>query len=233
MKIVFIISTALLIVFCVTFGVYFIVKKMKQEEINRIALVVSILSIIISSFFSICSLFNNFQTTDEKVLTDNSFSQVQTSVSDSYAQTDETSSNSKFESSDTNVTTNAKLPAIKENDDGSSLKCSEKDGKWGYVDGEGNVVIPFIYDYADGFYDGFAAVRIDYSWGFINQNGKTVIPFEYAGAWSFINGLAPVYKDNLWGFINQNNELVIDYQYSNISKIGGAYYDENDKKIIY
>ena len=113
------------------------------------------------------------------------------------------------------------------------LIAYEKDGKWGYVDNTGKVIIPFIYDTADDFREGLAAVRIEYSWGFIDKDGKTVIPFEYDGAWSFIDGLAPVYKDNLWGFINHNNEIVINFQYRNITKMNGAYFDENNNEIIY
>lgn len=113
------------------------------------------------------------------------------------------------------------------------LFAYEKNGKWGYVDSAGKVVIPFIYDTAYEFQEGLAAVRVDYAWGFIDQNGKTIIPFEYDGAWNFLDGLAPVYKDGLWGFINHNNEISIDFKYSNITQQNGAYFDENDKKIIY
>lgn len=121
----------------------------------------------------------------------------------------------------------------KTNDNHTEIKAYEKNGKWGYVDNGGNTVIPFIYDYAEDFSEGLAAVRVDYEWGFIDEQGNVVIPFQYSGAWDFVNGLAPVYKDNLWGFINKDNELIIEYRYTNITQSGNAYYDENDIQIIY
>lgn len=38
------------------------------------------------------------------------------------------------------------------------LAAVKKGGKWGYIDEEGNVVIPFQYDYAWGFNEGYAIV---------------------------------------------------------------------------
>lgn len=113
------------------------------------------------------------------------------------------------------------------------LSVSEKNGKYGFVDENGNVVIDYIFDFANSFSEGFAAVRQDYSWGFIDAQGNTVIPFTYDGAWDFVDGLAPVYKDGLWGFIDKNEKIIIPYQYQRISKKGNTYYDENDSIIVY
>ena len=111
--------------------------------------------------------------------------------------------------------------------------AKESNGKWGFVDQNDDTVIPFIYDFADDFYEGYAAVRLGYSWGFIDTSGDTVIPFKYDGAWSFIDGLAPVFKDGLWGFINKDEDVVIEYQYPNICRIDNKYYDQNDQQIDY
>lgn len=53
---------------------------------------------------------------------------------------------------------------------------------WGYVDGEGNVVIEPQYKEAKSFSNGLAAVQIDGKWGFINKENKVVIPCEYLDA---------------------------------------------------
>jgi hypothetical protein len=65
-----------------------------------------------------------------------------------------------------------------------------RSGKWGYVDEQGTVVIPYQYRIATGF-DSLAAVygqrstlaklaqTDDSQWGFIDQTGKEVIPPEY------------------------------------------------------
>ena len=65
--------------------------------------------------------------------------------------------------------------------------------KYGVVDCYGNILIPFgKYDYIDGFYKGFARVKVyDASkenkeqWGIINEKGQLVLPIEYDNIWNF------------------------------------------------
>lgn len=53
-------------------------------------------------------------------------------------------------------------------------------GKWGFIDKEGNVVVEPQYDNARPFSNGLAAVEIDGKWGYINlEDYKLVIPAEY------------------------------------------------------
>lgn len=42
-----------------------------------------------------------------------------------------------------------------------------KDGKKGFIDVNGRVVIPMIYENARSFHEGYAAVRVDRKWGFL------------------------------------------------------------------
>ncbi|MBQ8802271.1 MAG: WG repeat-containing protein [Tyzzerella sp.] len=58
----------------------------------------------------------------------------------------------------------------------------EKDGKWGYVNTEGKVVIEPQYEEAKSFSYGLAAVCKDGKWGFINTSGEVVIEYQFAGA---------------------------------------------------
>lgn len=61
---------------------------------------------------------------------------------------------------------------------------TEKDGKWVFIDTEGNLVIePQFCDYNYlGFKEGLAAVKKDEKWGFIDKEGNLVIDFKYASA---------------------------------------------------
>ena len=47
---------------------------------------------------------------------------------------------------------------------------AKKDGKYGYLDENGAVVIPFIYDGAKTFSGLMAAVKKGDKWGFINRD---------------------------------------------------------------
>lgn len=88
----------------------------------------------------------------------------------------------------------------------------EKDGKWGFVDTEGNVVIEPVYHQAKSFSYGLAAVCEDGKWGFINQSNELVIDFQFAGADYFnangscmIRGDAPNADDEeLWQLLVLN-----------------------------
>lgn len=53
------------------------------------------------------------------------------------------------------------------------------DGKWGFADTEGNLVIECIYDDARSFSYGFAAVCIEEQWGYIDENGHMVIEPQF------------------------------------------------------
>lgn len=64
--------------------------------------------------------------------------------------------------------------------------------KYGFIDMYGKEVIPVKYNWADGFDEGLAAVRLDKKFGFINQKGEEVIPFIYSSTGSFHEGLAAV-----------------------------------------
>jgi len=51
---------------------------------------------------------------------------------------------------------------------------------WGYVDDEGNVVIPGQFHIADEFNSrDYAVVMKDGYYGVINKKGETIVPFEY------------------------------------------------------
>ena len=92
-----------------------------------------------------------------------------------------------------------------------------KDGKWGYIDNVGKMVISARYDLAGDFSEGLAAVRSGHKWGYIDKTGQLVIPFEYFNATRFSDGLAPVRRgetrNDKWGYIDKTGQMVIPAQY--------------------
>ena len=86
-------------------------------------------------------------------------------------------------------------------------------GKFGYINKQGESVIPARYDYARSFSEGLARVEINGKYGFINKKGESVIPARYDNAWSFYEGLAGVEINGKYGFINKQGELVIPARY--------------------
>lgn len=74
--------------------------------------------------------------------------------------------------------------------------------KSGYIDNNGNFVIPPRFDQAGDFTGELAPVRIGRRWGYINRAGEMVINPVYQGAGEFHEGLAIVQK---WSKVNISN----------------------------
>ena len=86
-------------------------------------------------------------------------------------------------------------------------------GKYGFIDKSGNVVIPFKYDSAYSFSEGLAVVRLDGKYGFIDKSGNKVVPCKYDWVDSFSEGLALVILDGKCGFIDKSGNVVIPFKY--------------------
>ncbi|MDX2002737.1 MAG: WG repeat-containing protein [Chitinophagales bacterium] len=93
-----------------------------------------------------------------------------------------------------------------------------KNGKTGFRDLDGNVVIEPKFDMAEMFSEGLSAVQMGDKWGYIDESGSYILEpqFEYAG--SFHQGLASVRINDLYGFINRKGELVVKPQYAWVDK---------------
>ncbi|HEY9773117.1 MAG TPA: WG repeat-containing protein [Planktothrix sp.] len=86
-------------------------------------------------------------------------------------------------------------------------------GKWGYTDRSGHKVIDLIFDDADDFSEGLAAIKIGAKWGFIDKTGKTIVVPKYDQVGKFASSRALVKQDNRYGFIDHDGKQVIDTRY--------------------
>ena len=59
------------------------------------------------------------------------------------------------------------------------LILAKRDGKWGYLDKEGRIKIPFCYEFATTFRQGKASIRLNGKDGLIDTMGNTIIPPNY------------------------------------------------------
>lgn len=56
-----------------------------------------------------------------------------------------------------------------------NLYANTKNGKWGYIDKNGNIKIDYVYDMVTEFNEyGYAGIKKDGKWGVINSDGKIV-----------------------------------------------------------
>jgi hypothetical protein len=94
-------------------------------------------------------------------------------------------------------------------------------GKYGYRDAAGALVVPAAYDMAWAFREGRALVLLDGKFGFVDTAGNEVVPPRYAGAAFFHDGLAAVniggtydaasnsVNDGKWGYVDLAGRLAI------------------------
>jgi hypothetical protein len=99
------------------------------------------------------------------------------------------------------------------------------DGKYGYINIHGELVIKPEFDKAENFSDGLALVIKEGRSVFINVKGEIIIS-GYAGRdmQSFSEGLAAIRINNKWGFIDTTGKFVIDprFQYADTFSEGVA-----------
>ncbi|MDI6782869.1 MAG: WG repeat-containing protein, partial [bacterium] len=103
----------------------------------------------------------------------------------------------------------------------------KKDGKFGYIDRTGRIVIQPQFEDAEWFqteepmpvkFKRFFGL-LPSKWGYIDRTGKIIIKQQFEGAGNFSEGLASVYIKGLWGLIDTKGQrvnglykLVADFQ---------------------
>ncbi len=97
--------------------------------------------------------------------------------------------------------------------DGLAKFC--KDGKYGYVNRAGTIVIPAKYNEVEDFSEGLAAVQTEINgalkWMYIDTSGSRAIQIVFTNKpGNFMKGYAPVKKANgTYNYINKNGEQML------------------------
>lgn len=77
-----------------------------------------------------------------------------------------------------------------------------QNGRWGFCNIEGELVIDYFYDDADSFTIGYAPVKKEGLWGYIGEDGTLLIDRLFDEAKCFnVNGTAPVKRTGSWSLI--------------------------------
>lgn len=101
---------------------------------------------------------------------------------------------------------------------------------YGYVNGQGEYVIPAQYEEARSFSEGYAAVKKDGKWGYINPKGEFVIAAQFEQAFDFgentFHGMARVKINGKWGVIRPSGAYVVAAKYDYIQRYS-SYGEQN------
>ncbi len=93
------------------------------------------------------------------------------------------------------------------------LAAFKLDGKFGFMDNSGTVVIPNKYEDAWWFTEGVAAVKFGGRWGFINKTGRTAVDFKFDELMPYSCKLAPVLSGGKWGYLDHLGAMAIAAQF--------------------
>lgn len=115
-----------------------------------------------------------------------------------------------------------------------------QDGKYGYANQKGKLVIPCKYETEWGrippscFSEGLASVYIEGKYGYLDKNGNVAIPCKYESAYDFSDSLGMVKVNGKFGYIDRTGKEVIPCQYIDATRFseGLASVKKDDKVIV-
>ena len=106
-----------------------------------------------------------------------------------------------------------------------------QNGKMGFRDLDGKIVIEPKFDYAGMFSEGLSTVQLDDKFGLIDEKGNYVLPltaFEFLGC--VHNGLASFRANDKYGFVNTKRQEIIKPQFDWVDEFSdGLCVVRNDK----
>ena len=103
------------------------------------------------------------------------------------------------------------------------LEIVKREGKFGVVNKNNDIVIPFNYDritqrfgeyYIVEKYDSKERNDVGYLKGLFSSNGKLIIPCKYYEISDFYEGISMVYDGWSYGFTNDRGEIISECKYS-------------------
>lgn len=89
-----------------------------------------------------------------------------------------------------------------------------KDGKWGYIDTSGRIIVPLQYESPSQFTHGYVDVKQNGKVGLIDKTGKVIVPLQYDYIGNYHNGLFSVRNlQEKYGFIDSSGKVIIPFEY--------------------
>ena len=97
----------------------------------------------------------------------------------------------------------------------TQLRPIQQNGKWGYIDSTGKIVVTPQFAWAQEFSEGLAAFENeDGKHGYIDETGRVVIEPKFDNWTKFSEGLAAVSVDFEWGYIDKTGHWAIPPQFA-------------------
>ena len=88
----------------------------------------------------------------------------------------------------------------------------QENGKYGYIDKAGKIVIQPQFENTMGFNEGLAATKLGGKYGYIDTKGNWVIKPQFDFTYMFSNGLAMIEVEKKSAWIDKTGKIVIQPQ---------------------
>lgn len=110
-----------------------------------------------------------------------------------------------------------------------------KNGKWGYIDREGTVIIRPGFDGASLFNEGMAVVQLNGALGYIDALGDKIVEPIFADASAFKDGIAIVAdEDDYYGIIDRTGLMILETDFEEIGEPSeGLFYVLTDEGYVF
>jgi len=90
----------------------------------------------------------------------------------------------------------------------------ELNGKWNFINKNGNLLSDEWFDNVGDFYEGFAWVKLNDKYNFIDVKGKLLSPNQwFDDCWNFNDGFAYVKLNGKCNFIDENGKILSPNQW--------------------
>ena len=114
---------------------------------------------------------------------------------------------------------------------GAGLVIFRANGKYGFKDQQGRIIISNRYEAVKPFHQRLAAFKINSKWGFINLDEQIIIQPRYDSVGYFRGNACITIKNELLGVINVKGEEIVENQFQQIIQLGsGQFRVQNNGK---
>ena len=105
------------------------------------------------------------------------------------------------------------------------------EGKYGFMNTQGKLMIPAMYNEVGPFQEGLAVVSKDDKFGIIDKKNQMIVDFQYDEILEFVQNRAIVRKGEKYGVIDRLGKIIFPVVFDDISFTGSFYDTEKDEKI--
>ena len=108
-------------------------------------------------------------------------------------------------------------------------------GKYGFMNSQGKLIIPALYNEVGPFQEGLAVVSKEDLFGIIDKKNQVVVDFQFDEILEFVNNRAIVRKERKYGVIDRLGKLIFPLAFDDISLNDSGLYDavKEEKNSMY